>query len=174
MKKFLWFVLLAFVISGCGYKPTTTYTKGVLDDNIYATVEIVRSDPSRSVEIQDAINQAIISRFGADLVAKERADTQIKVSFQSLSFNPLQYDDDGYVIYYQAVVRLSVDYKSQREQDRFSVEGTYEFAVESSSVITDAKRSEALRNGALDALDSFISRLALKGISRDHSKDNQK
>lgn len=174
MKKLLYIVLAAFFLSGCGYKPTTTYTKGVLSDNIYAKVQIVRSDPQRAVEVQDAVNQAIISRFGANLVPKNEADTFIDVDFNSLSFYPLQYDDDGYVVYYEAVVKLKVNYETKDTKDSFNVEGTYEFAVQSSSVITDAKRSEALRNGALNAIDAFISRLALKGINRDNTDNNQK
>lgn len=172
MKQVLCIFFVALFISGCGYKPTTTYTKGVLDDNIYARVVVLRSDPQRSVEIQDAVNQAIISRFRANLVPKELADTFITVRFNSIRFVPLQYDVDGYVVYYQAIVSLSVDYESKNDRDRFSVQGTYEFPIESTSIITDATRSEALRNGSLDALDSFISRLALKGINRDNSNDN--
>ena len=172
MKKTLCIICIAIFISGCGYKPTTAYTKGVLDDKIYANVEILRSDPQRSVEIQDAVNEAVISRFGANLTSKDRANTFINVQFNSLRFNPLQYDEDGYVIYYEAVVSLNVAYESKGERDRFNVSGTYEFAVQQSSVITDSRRSEALRHGSLDALDSFISRLALKGITDDNSKDH--
>jgi len=172
MKRLLWILFVAIFISGCGYKPTTTYTKGVLDDKIYAKVIVLRSDPQRSVEIQDAINQAVISRFGANLVPKELADTLITVRFNSIRFIPLQYDLDGYVIYYQAVVSLSVDYQKKDERDRFNVIGTYEFPIEATSVITDVTRSEALRYGALDALDAFISKLALKGINRDNTNNN--
>jgi hypothetical protein len=174
MKKLFCIAFIVFFVSGCGYKPTTTYTKGVLDDNIYATVQVLRSDPARSVEVQDAINEAIITRFGANLVAKEYAETFITVQYNSLSFHPLQYDEDGYVVYYEAVVSLSVDYQTQTQKDKFSVSGTYEFPIESNAVLTDAKRSEALKNGALNAIDAFISRLALKGINRDNPNNNQK
>lgn len=170
--KHLYFVLLLLFVTGCGYKPVSTYTKDVFDENIYAKVVIIRSDPSRAVEVQDAVNEAIISRFGAKLTTKDLAQTFITVHYNSLSFYPLQYDEDGYVTFYEAVVRLKVDYENENERDSFSVEGTYEFPVEGSSVLTDAKRSEALRFGALNAIDAFISRLALKGVNRDDSNNH--
>ncbi len=171
-KTFAWIIISLLFLGGCGYKPTTTYTKEALGENIYAEVQILRSDPKSSVSVQDAINSAVLSRFKANLTSRQRADTVLNIKFNGLSFTPLQYDRDGYAVYYQATVRLLVDYETPHKSGTFNVSGSYEFAVESSSVITDAKRSEALREGSLDALDEFVSRLALEGIDSDNSDNH--
>ncbi len=174
MKKLLGTLLAAFILAGCGYKPTISYTKKVFTDDIYAKVIVSRVDPQNSVLVQDALNEAVISRFGAKLTEEESARSKITVRFKSINFKVLEYDDDGYATYYQAVVNLNVDYETPTQSDRFNVSGSYEFPVEASSVITDAKRYEALKNGSLKALDAFISKAALKGISHDDPEHNQK
>ncbi len=155
--------LSPIAIAGCGYKPMTTYTKNVLTDKIYCDVDVYLRDPENAVLVKDALNEAIVSRFGARIAKKENATTHMKVAFKSVSFSPIQYDDNGYAIYYRATVTLSIHYESDKYKGDEMVSGFYDFPIEPNAVISDAKRFQAIRFGAQKALDAFISRLAMRG-----------
>ncbi len=159
------FLLPLLVFAGCGYKPMTSYTKRVFTDKIYTEVEVYLRDPENAVLVKDAMNEAIVSRFGAKIAKKEDATTRLWIRFKSVSFSPIQYDANGYAVYYRANVNLSVRYESPKKRGTESVFGFYDFPIEPNAVISDAKRFEAIRFGAQKALDAFISRMAMRGES---------
>lgn len=165
-KSFLVGAMLAlFLLSGCGYKPSVTYTREVLGEKIYAQVAISRRDPKNSVLIGDALNDAVISRFGARLSDKENADTSLYITIGSIGFTPILYDDKGYVISYKASVSLNTLYiKSTGEKSNFSTVGEFDFPIEANSVISDSKRFEAIRLSAIDALNEVVSKISLQGM----------
>ncbi|WP_353661270.1 LPS assembly lipoprotein LptE [Hydrogenimonas sp. SS33] len=160
-----YFLLLTlFVFSGCGYKPSTVYTKKVLSDKIYVDSEIYLRDPENSVLVKDALNEAIVSRFGARVVSKKEATTILHVRFNSVSFMPIQYDVNGYAIYYRAKVTLTIAYRSPTAHGTETVTGFYDFPIEPKAVISDALRFQAIKQGSAKALDAFISRMAMRGV----------
>lgn len=154
-----------FIFSGCGYKPMTAYTKRVFTDKVYTEVEVYLRDPENAVLVKDAMNEAVVSRFGAKITKKEDATTRLWIRFKSVSFSPIQYDANGYAVYYRANVNLTVRYESPKKKGSESVLGFYDFPIEPNAVISDAKRFEAIRFGAQKALDAFISRMAMRGES---------
>jgi hypothetical protein len=169
-KIFVLAVTLFFI--GCGYKPTSYFAKEVLGNNIYAQIDISRTDPKNSVIIKDAINEAIITRFGARLSTKEAADTKIYVSLSSVKFTPILYDINGYVISYKAKVTLKMRYIDKADESGIiTTEGEYDFPIEANSVISDTKRFEAIRYASLDAINEFVSKVSIKGIQ--HGKYGQ-
>jgi hypothetical protein len=157
--------LSTIALTGCGYKPMTTYTKNVLTNRIYCDVDIYLRDPENAVLVKDALNEAIVSRFGARIAEKDEATTHMKVAFKSVAFTPIQYDANGYAVYYRATVTLDIHYESKKHHGDETVSGFYDFPIEPNAVISDAKRFEAIRFGAQKALDAFISRLAMRGES---------
>ena len=166
----LFFILFAFQVpllilfTGCGYKPTTAYTKKVFTGKIYTDVEVYLRHPENAVLVKDALNEAIVSRFGAKIVPKQEASTLLYVRFGNVSFRPIQYDDNGYVIYYRAHVSLTIDYRSPKTSGSERVSGFYDFPIEPKAIISDALRFQAIKNGAAKALDAFVSRIARKGV----------
>ena len=116
-----------------------------------------------------AINEAIVSRFKGKLVKKERADTILYVKLGSVSFSPLQYDKNGYVVYYRTKVTLFVKYTNKTENRSFNVTGTYDFPIEPNAVISDSKRFEAIRESSKKALDQFISKIAITGYLKNRN-----
>jgi len=165
MKQLFLGFLIAVVISGCGYKPSSYYAKQALGDRIYAEVTISRQDPRNSVLIKDAVNEAIVSRFGGKLVTKEQADSILRVNIQSISFSPTVYDTYGYVIAYKTTVVLAMQYENANKKIEYlTATGEYDFSIEANSVISDTNRFEAIRYAANDALDEFVSKLAIKGL----------
>ncbi|MBP1681675.1 MAG: lptE [Proteobacteria bacterium] len=165
MKQLFLGFLIAVFISGCGYKPSSYYAKQALGDKLYAEVTISRQDPRNSVLIKDAVNEAIVGRFGGKLVAKEQADSVLHVKIQSLSFSPTVYDTYGYVIAYKATVVLAMQYENATKKvEKLTATGEYDFSIEANSVISDTNRFEAIRYASSDALDEFVSKIAIKGL----------
>ena len=165
MKQLFLGFLIAVVISGCGYKPSSYYAKQALGDRLYAEVTISRQDPRNSVLIKDAVNEAIVSRFGGKLVPKEQADSILRVNIQSISFSPTVYDTYGYVIAYKTTVVLAMQYENaDKKIEKLTATGEYDFSIEANSVISDTNRFEAIRYAANDALDEFVSKIAIKGL----------
>ncbi len=166
MKRTLLGILLGFILIGCGYKPASYYAKSALGSRIYAEVVISRQDPQNSVIIKDSVNEAIVSRFGSKLVTKEEAQTLLNVRIASVGFIPVVYDKYGYVVAYKTVVQLDITATQDGKSELFKTSGEYDFSIESNSVISDSKRFEAIRYAANEALDEFVSKVAIKGLYR--------
>ena len=151
-------------LSGCGYKPTTTYTQKVLSDKIYTDVEVYLRDPENAVLVKDALNEAIVSRFGASIADKQEATTTLHVKFNNVSFTPIQYDANGYAIYYRAKVSLEIKYQSPTDSGTETVSGFYDFPIQPRAIISDSLRFQAIKKGSGKALDAFVSRVTLRGV----------
>lgn len=165
MKQLFLGLVVLLWLGGCGYKPSSYYAKEALGDTIYTEVSISRQDPRNSVLINDAINEAIVSRFGAKLSTKERADTILKVRIDSLSFSPTIYDKYGYVNAYKTSVVLSFTYEAKdKKVEKLTASGEYDFFIATNSIISDTNRYEAIKAASSEALDEFISKIAIKGL----------
>ena len=164
------FLLILVFFSGCGYKPTYIYTKKVLGDDIYVDVDISLKDPQNSVLITDAINEAVISKFRSNLTRdKKSASSKLYLSLSSVSFKPIQYDENGYVIAYKTYVTLKTKYIDRYKRSKtLTTSGTYDFNIEANSIISDNKRFEAIKFAALKAIDELISKISIKGRSNDY------
>jgi len=169
MRNF-WILLMALVFTGCGYKPTSQIAQDVLGDRVYVEVAISIQDAQNSVLVKDAVKEAMISRLNRDVVSRSEAQTLIFARLGTVSFSPTLYDKDGYVIAYKAHtnLRLRTVYESGKE-DNIMVSGEYDFTIEPNSVISDAKRFEAIKNASYEALDEYVALLAIRGL-HEHNK----
>ncbi len=145
--------------------------KEVLGERIHVDVTISRKDPKNSVLIKDAVNESVITRLGGKLSPKETADTKLFVKIGSTSFSAILYNKNGYVTSYKAKVTLSIKYITKNgKNESFSTTGEYDFPIAenadgtTNSVISDSKRFEAIKLASLDALNEFVSRIAIKGM----------
>lgn len=165
IRFFLGAIALVLLLVGCGYKPTSYYAKEALGNKIYAEVTISRQDPQNSVLIKDAVNEAVVSRFGSKLTSKELADTTLHVSIGSISLSPTVYDKYGYVTAYKTTVVLAIKYEgTDKKVQHISTSGEYDFSIQANSVISDTSRFEAIRLASIDAIDEFVSKIAIKGL----------
>ena len=167
MKKSWFIIFLIFLLSSCGYKPTNLYTKKVLGQNIYVKVSISRVDPQNSVLITDAINQAVITKFRSNLVFDPKvASSKLYISLGNVTFKPIQYDTKGYVIAYKTIVTLKTKYVDKNGKTKnVTSSGDYDFSIEANSVISDNKRFDAIKYGALKAIDELISKISVIGVN---------
>lgn len=165
MLRYL-FLVTAILLLGCSYKPTLTYTKRSLGESIYAQVKINIEDPENSVLIKDAVNEAIIEKFGARLVSKKiDSKSQIYADLTSVSLSPIQYDNKGYAVAYKARANIRFRYFSQNGQEgKISTSGSYDFPIEANSIISDTKRFEAIKFASYRAISEFVSEVTVKGM----------
>lgn len=176
MRNFLKFCLLIFLVlyfSACGYKPISKISSDVLGENVFVDVDFSKTDPKNSVYIKDNLNEYIVNRLSKNLVSDQVCDSKIFASIKSIEFTPLIYDQFGYVSAYKTTLRLNLKtiFKDGSTSD-ISVSGEYDFQItkkiknvrSTDSVISDSQRYEAIRNSTDEALDEWISILALKAM----------
>jgi hypothetical protein len=165
MRKITLVIFIIFIFASCGYKPTSIYTKDILGEKIYAEVVISLEDPENSVLIKDAVNEAIVSQLRSKIVSENEADTKFYITLNSVSFVPIQYDKNGYVIAYKTYVGIKTKYvdKEKKSYDIYT-KGDYDFPIESSSLISDTKRFEAIKFASQKALDEVRSIISIGRI----------
>lgn len=165
------------LFAGCGYKSSSYYAKKALGETLFVKVSMLRSDPENTVIIKDAINEAVITKFKIHMIDDEdRAETKLFINVDNVEFTPIQYDKNGYVVLYRASVVLRTDMLSTKGRRTFITTGSYDFPIEPSTTISDAKRFEAIKNGGAKAIDMLTSQISILGaaggVGTDSSKGN--
>lgn len=163
MRRVLGVFLLATLFIGCGYLPASKQARKVVGHKLFVEVVVPLEDPENAVIIKDATRKAVVTRFHASLVSKEEAKTKLLVQMSSIGFTPLQYDENGYIIVYRAIINLRVTRISKNENKSYSSKGNFDFTIEPNAVITDNQRFEAISNASLKAIDSFIAQVGAEG-----------
>jgi len=158
---FILFLLLE--LSGCGYKPSSQYSRKVVGGKISTNVVISAQDPENTVLIKDAVDRAIIEIFHASLVDRKVADTHLSFSISKPSYTPIQYNADGFVVAYRATIILGIVRETKDVKKRYTAKGTYDFAIAPNAVITDQDRFDAIKFSAQKAIASFIAQVSAEG-----------
>ncbi len=153
--------MLLFV--GCGYLPASKQARKAVGEKIFVEVTVSLEDPENAVLIKDAARKAVVTRFHSSLVPQAEAKTTLWVSLSGISFSPLQYDENGYVIVYRANVNIKVTRRNNGQQKGYNSRGSYDFSIEPNAIITDIQRFEAIRQASLKALDSFVAQVGAEG-----------
>jgi len=169
MKKiftthYLLFMMLVLMLTSCGYRPSSHFTSKTIGEKVYTEVDVSLSDPENAVLVKDALNRALYSRLKSLATTKEEADSTIKVAYDSIKFRPLQYDKNGYVVYYQANIRLRFELIRGDSREERVIMGRYEFPVRPSAIISNDLRFKAIERGSIRALDQFIAYISSKGL----------
>ncbi|MRI59340.1 MAG: hypothetical protein C6H99_07535 [Epsilonproteobacteria bacterium] len=160
MRRLIWVAALAALMGGCGYKPIKHYTRSAFEGGVYTQVKVYLRDPQNAVLIKDAVKEAVMERFGGHLANRRSAATAVDIKIKRLFFTPLEYDKNGYVVYYRTKVIMEFDLTRGQKSQRITTSGFYDFAIEPNSVISDTLRFIAIRESAKKAIDRFISRVA--------------
>ncbi len=164
MQRIWLLILTLFLLTACGYKPSSRYSKKIISQKVYTEVEVSLSDPENAVLVKDALNRALYTRLKSQATRKEDAGSSIKVSYKSIRFVPLQYNHNGYVVYYQANIKLRFIFEKGKEKEERLLVGRYEFPIRPSAIISNDLRFQAIEQGSIKALDEFISYISAKGL----------
>jgi len=160
-----WILSALILLSGCGYQPASHYAKNIVGESVSTEVVVSMEDPQNTVIIKDAVDTAVITKFRTALVPKNTAKTHLKISIGSVSFTPLRYDTDGYVITYRTTVTMSIIRTSEEKSHTYSTKGMYDFEIEPNAIISDQARFEAIRQGAQKGIDAFVAQIAAQGAN---------
>jgi len=148
LRVFLASFLLIFAISGCGYKPTTDFTKENIGEKIYIDVKLDKAEPENGVYVRDELIEAIYDRLGASVVpTKEQSDSTLTVWYTGT-------DSDAVKLRFKLV----------------SLKGTYDKTVYVSTEKRDADeyidvgklshRVDTLSANLASAVDEFVAYVA--------------
>jgi len=174
MKKQYLPLLILIIFTACGYKPSAHYSSKLIGDKIYTEVEVLHSDPENSVLIKDALNMALQTRLKRRVSKQKHADSSIFVFYKEIRFVPLQYDRNGYVVFYQAHTILDFTFKKGEIVEKRKIDGRFEFPIRPSAIISNDLRLKAIEKGSLKALDEVITYLSAKGLLREKGLLNEK
>jgi len=161
--------LLAILFHGCGYKPTSHYAKNEISGKVYVELEVDIKNAENSVYIKDSINEMIVQQFGATLINnKSNAQTIIKVTLGSVSHLTLQTDNDGYAKLYRTIVSINMHYHNMASKilKSITVSSSYDYSIDTSSLITDAKKTEAIKVASSQALEDIFSSIAIQSFKK--------
>ena len=164
MKKYYLLLLILIVFTACGYKPSAHYVAKLVGEKVFTQVDVSLSDPENAVLTKDALNMALQTRLKRTVTKQKHADSSIFVFYKDIRFIPLQYDRNGYVVYYQAHINLDFTLKKDKIVEKRKIVGRFEFPIRPSAIISNDLRFKAIEKGSLKALDEFISYLSTKGL----------
>ena len=164
--KFWMTVSVVFLISACGYKPSSHMIKNVFSDTVYVEVAVDRAEPENAPYVKDEMNRLVYTRFKGRVVSKEEAQSQIRISYAGSTFIPLAYTD-GYVTRYRAVIRVKFDMVNKQGKESKTITSIVESDIQASSLTSSALRTEAIRTGLGKALDEFLAYVSAKGMLKE-------
>ena len=172
-KKFIQFLLSLVIfalVSGCGYRPSSHFAKKVLGDRVYTKVDVSLATPENSVLTKDALNKALRTRLKTIVTRKEDADSMLSVMYESVTFIPLQYDKNGYVVEYQVNMKLKFTFEKDGKVEIRRTIGRYEFPIFPTAIIAYDVQLKAIEQSSINALDQFFAYVAAKGYFVDKQK----
>jgi len=164
--KFWMSVSIVFLVSACGYKPSSHMTKHIFSDTVYVEVIVDRAEPENAPFLKDEMNRLVYTRFKGRVVAKEQAQSQIRLSYAGSTFTPLSYKE-GYVTRYRANIRVKFDMVNKEGKVSKTISSIVESDIEESSLTSSALRTEAIRKGLAKALDEFLAYVSAKGMLKE-------
>ncbi len=164
--KFWMTVSMVLLVSACGYKPSSHMIQNVFSDTVYVEVIVDRAEPENAPFLKDEMNRLVYTRFKGQVVAKEQAQSQIRLSYAGSSFTPLAYKD-GYVTRYRANIRVKFDMVNKEGKVSKTISSIVESDIQESSLDSSVLRTEAIRKGLAKALDEFMAYVSAKGMLKE-------
>lgn len=165
MQRVLLLVLLLFIFVGCGYKPLAHAAKQKFGKNVSSEIVISMQDPENSVDIKDALDEAVLKVFHLNLVEESKAKTHLKIDLKSIYITPITYDINGFISRYQIKVTLMVELNKIGEdgERRSKIFHTTGYHILKSEIISDVERYNAINKASEKALDSFVHSALIEG-----------
>jgi len=163
----LFTLLVAMLLTSCGYKPSSHVIKNTFEESVYVEVIVDRAEPENAPFIKDEMNRLIYTRFKGSVTSKEQAGSQIRISYAGSTFTPLSYDQSGYVTRYRANVRVHFDMITKKGRLKKNITAIHEADIHASSLTSSTLRTEAIRNGLEKAMDEFMAYVSARSVSSE-------
>jgi len=160
-------VIMAAVITGCGYKPVAQYGRELLPDPVYVEVRLSGKEPQHGVYLKDELLRLLRNRFHERVTTEPaRAVSRLRVERYRISYDPLLYDRDGYVTRYRAKVTIDLSLRNPKGTLKKIVTATEDVNVQPGSLLSSEARDEAVRAAIRKAMDQFVAYAAQKGYAK--------
>ena len=163
MRALAPFLLFTFLFTGCGYKPTAHFAKGVLGSKVSVSVDIHAVDPENTVIIKDAILQALMTRFRVVTTEQKFSLTHLDAKLQRVGESSIEFDENGYVIAKRITTTIAITRYTKGVKKSYNVSGLYDFTIEPNATVSDTDRFKAIKEASLKAIDALIVKLAVEG-----------
>ena len=164
--KFWMTVSMVLLFSACGYKPSSHMIQHVFSDTVYVEVIVDRVEPENAPFLKDEMNRLVYTRFKGRVVAKEQAQSQIRLSYAGSTFTPITYRD-GYVTRYRTRVKVKFDMVNKEGKVSKTISSIVESDIQESSLTSSALRIETIRIGLAKGLDEFLAYVSAKGMLKE-------
>jgi len=166
MLKIAMSIVLVFVFTACGYKPSSHMIKNIFADTVFVEVIVDRVEPENAPFVKDEMNRLIYTRFKGRVTSKEKAESKIRITYSGSTFTPLSYED-GYVTRYRANIRVKFDMLTKEGRVKKNISAIHEADIQASSLTSSTLRTEAIRKGLEKALDEFLAYVSAKGMLKE-------
>ena len=166
MLKIVMSIVLVFVFTACGYKPSSHMIKNIFADTVFVEVLVDRVEPENAPFVKDEMNRLVYTRFKGRVTSKEKAESQIRITYSGSTFTPLSYED-GYVTRYSANIRVKFDMLTKEGRVKKNITAIHEADIQASSLTSSTLRTEAIRKGLEKALDEFLAYVSAKGMLKE-------
>ncbi len=173
IKSILFTLIALIILSACGYKPSSHMIKHIFSDTVYVEVMVDRVEPENAPFVKDEMNRLIYTRFKGRVTSKEKAQSQIRITYAGSSFLPLAYEN-GYVTRYRANIRVRFDMVTKDGKLSKKITSRVESDIQESSLTSSALRTEAIRTGLAKALDEFLAYVSAKGMLKSEKAEGSK
>ena len=167
----LFTLIIALLLSGCGYKPSSHAIKNSFSENVSVEVIVDRVEPENAPFIKDEMNRMVYTRFKGRVVPKSMAQNHIRITYDGSTLTPLSYED-GYVTRYQVNLSVKFDMVTKQGKETKTIHTIDQADIHVSSLDASTLRIEAIRRALAKALDEFLAYVSAKGtLSAKGSKD---
>ena len=157
-------ILVAMLLTACGYKPSSHYIKKTFEDTVYVEVIVDRAEPENAPFVKDEMNRLVYNRFKGRVTSKEQAGSTIRISYSGSTFTPLAYEN-GYVTRYRANVKVRFDMQTKQGKETKLINTVVESDIHASALSSSQAKIEAIRLGLEKALDEFLAYVSAKSAN---------
>jgi len=161
------FIIIFVFFAGCGYRPNATYAQEVAGASVSVQIVISAVNPQNTVLIKDAVSKAVIENFRTRLTNSADAATRLRVKLQSVSYYPIQYNANGYIISYRMRTVLLITMLHNGKSKKYTEQGIYDFSIEPNAIISNQLRITAIKNSAAKAIRAFVAQISAVGARKD-------
>ncbi len=158
---------ILLILTGCAYQPVARYAKEQLPDPIYVKVRLVGVEPQNGVYIKEEVIRILRTHFHEQVVTqRDRAASELTITSYKISYSPLAYDTDGYVIRYHISVDIDFHLKSSKGESDKRITGSEDVNIQPGSLTSAVARERAIKTAIRKAMDKFIAYIAKKGYGK--------
>jgi len=168
LKSIISICLILGIFAGCGYKPTSYYARDAIRGDVYVKLNMDIENSENSIYIKDAINKMIMNQFKTPLNDdKAQAETFVHITLNNVTHSVMSTDNDGYAKSYRTYITILLTYQKRDQKiNTIKVSDYYDYSVDEDSVITDEKRSVAVKAAAQKALSDIFSKIAIQNMRK--------